>query len=873
MSQFAIDPVGLSRSTSLVLAHFLWEGAVIAIIAWLMLVCARRARPGTRYALALSGFLTLAAAPLVTVAWIAIAAESPMLSTDSSDVSAAEADVPGKAPIAAELPSSVWHRLQPWCAAVWGVGVFVMAARLALGWWTVFRLKRKSAPAPSELLRLTSPLSAALALRRIPRVCVSQRISQAMVAGIWRPVVLVPSAWLLELPPGVLEAVLAHELAHIRRWDPWVNTLQRVVETLLFYHPAVWWLSRRVRIEREFCCDEAAVRVTGQPVVYAQTLELVARRHVGNRVPLFASGIGDPHMTLLQRVKHVLGRSGDDRPSGWLSPVVATLLIVAGIAVYRLAIATPGPLYAQEGEREAAERERESAEREQDERARRDGRERDEERTRREAVERGEEGVEENRDREPGERGPGGEAREVIRDLERQVAELRQALEATQRQAEEARRNAELRALEQMQRAQRDAQDAERRAREAAGEERREGGPDRPRPPMLDRPDVPRERPGAPREGEEGERRVREFRYEIRRGEGPLPEVRMQLDGPPSAEIREELNDIRNQVRELVEAVRNLQRTVESRGPGADGPRGPGGPFGEGFPGFRGFRMERERESEGGRRPEGERGPDAERRGDDARSPEGDRRPGLPGRLPRERRPDGVERPDGERPAADRVPGRDRPRPEGREPGEDRRPDGPDRPRGERAAEGDRGPERERGDDADRRPDDGPQPSAERRDEGRSAQTNRTSENARAQTVATIKVFRLQNVTASEAAKILNTLVPDVRVNEDQLTNSIVVVGTDDAVRTIQDVLSKLDVPAAGDHEREKVRSDNSDRPNEGDVDRGQPQKQDSEVEGDRVGDDAARAAFEIDVLQQKLKALEALEQELESASRAPVKP
>jgi beta-lactamase regulating signal transducer with metallopeptidase domain len=726
MNLAAIDPVALGRSISLVLAHFLWQGAAIALLSWFLLVGARRARPGTRYALALSGFLLLAAAPLATAAWIAMTAPSANPDTMPSTMSAVEADVTGELPLAAEQPTSAWRRLQPWCAAAWGMGVFVMAVRLAVGWCTVFRLRQDSAPASDELLRLLSRLSAALGLRRTPRIGVSQRISEAMVAGVWRPVVLLPSAWLLELPPGVLEAVLAHELAHIRRWDPWVNALQRVVETLLFYHPAVWWLSRRVRIEREFCCDEAAVRVTGQPVVYAQTLELVARRHVGKRVPLFASGIGDPHMTLLQRVKHVLGRSGDDRPTGWLSPLAATLLIVAGIAVYRLAIATPGPLFAQEGEREreAVERER-AAEQERDERARRDERERDE-RTEREAQERAIGEDEARREevrrrevrRERAEGATGEDAQNVIRDLERQVAELRRALEMTQRGAEEARRTAEQNVREQFERAQNAAREAERRAREAAGEERREGGPDRPRPPMLDRPDVPRDRPDAPREGAEGERRVREFRYEIRRGEGAPPEIRMQLEGPPGAEVREELNDLRNQVRELAEAVRNLQRTVESRGPGAEGPRGPeggfgpGGRFGDGFPGFGGFRMGRERETEGDRRPEGERGPDAERRAEDARPPEADRRPGLPGRTPRERRPEGAERPDGERPAADRAPGRDRPRAEGREPGADRRPDGADRPPGERAPGRDRDPERDRGVDAERRPEGDRRPDA-----------------------------------------------------------------------------------------------------------------------------------------------------------------
>jgi UDP-N-acetylmuramoyl-L-alanyl-D-glutamate--2,6-diaminopimelate ligase len=79
--------------------------------------------------------------------------------------------------------------------------------------------------------------------------------------------VLLPVCWLTEMTPEVLEAVVAHELAHVRRWDLWVNLFQRLVETLLFYHPAVWWVSRRVRLEREMCCDELAVSVTGERLV------------------------------------------------------------------------------------------------------------------------------------------------------------------------------------------------------------------------------------------------------------------------------------------------------------------------------------------------------------------------------------------------------------------------------------------------------------------------------------------------------------------------------------------------------------------------------------------------------------------------------
>ena len=101
------------------------------------------------------------------------------------------------------------------------------------------------------------------------------------VIGWLKPVVLLPASALAGLTPRQLEAILAHELAHIRRHDYLVNLLQTLVETLLFYHPAVWWLSRRIRVERENCCDDLAVSLCGDPVAYAAALaDLEGSAHV-----------------------------------------------------------------------------------------------------------------------------------------------------------------------------------------------------------------------------------------------------------------------------------------------------------------------------------------------------------------------------------------------------------------------------------------------------------------------------------------------------------------------------------------------------------------------------------------------------------------
>jgi hypothetical protein len=130
----------------------------------------------------------------------------------------------------------------------------------------------------------------------------------------------------------MLEAVLAHELAHIRRWDLWVNLGQRVVETLLFYHPAVWWLSRRLRGERELCCDELAVKATGERVVYVSALEHLARLHLAGRGSALATGIGDSKMALLKRVRYLLGLEAT--PPATPSWTAGVLLLAAPFLIW-----------------------------------------------------------------------------------------------------------------------------------------------------------------------------------------------------------------------------------------------------------------------------------------------------------------------------------------------------------------------------------------------------------------------------------------------------------------------------------------------------------------------------------------------------------
>src|SRR5204863_1628482 len=184
----------------------------------------------------------------------------------------------------------------------WLFGVTLLLGRMAGGWWHVRRLHRMA------LATLSSPWQTAcrrlayrLGLPAAAHVVESGLVDVPTVVGWLRPAILLPVAALASLSPAQVEAILAHELAHIRRHDYAVNVLQTIVETLLFYHPAVWWLSNRIREEREHCCDDVAIAVCGDPVSYARALaELETFRSASASMAVAATG-----GSLIRRVRRI----------------------------------------------------------------------------------------------------------------------------------------------------------------------------------------------------------------------------------------------------------------------------------------------------------------------------------------------------------------------------------------------------------------------------------------------------------------------------------------------------------------------------------------------------------------------------------------
>ncbi|MHC4180135.1 MAG: M56 family metallopeptidase, partial [Planctomycetota bacterium] len=241
---------------------------------------------------------------------------------------------------AMSLPERVSQAISPWVpwlVLAWFVGVFLLSVWHLGGWIALQRLKYLGTTAGSEpLARRLAELVERMQLGRPVRIFQSALVDVPAVIGWLRPVLLVPAAMLGAMSPQQIDAVLAHELAHIRRYDYLVNLLQTIIETLLFYHPAVWWLSRRIRLEREHCCDDAAVAVCGNSLDYAAALMAMEQGRMAPRLAVAARG-----GTALSRVRRVLNVSGRDpvRPQTSLVGVFTVVAMLGLLAGY---IATAG---------------------------------------------------------------------------------------------------------------------------------------------------------------------------------------------------------------------------------------------------------------------------------------------------------------------------------------------------------------------------------------------------------------------------------------------------------------------------------------------------------------------------------------------------
>src|SRR6185312_15780460 len=321
----------MNARLGLTLLHFLWQGACIAAIYAIARTWMRSAQ--TRYALACITLAAMIAAPIVTFAISGTTAAS-----ETRPASVAVAHIHRAAPLAKDpaldpIPivktRSVPGEITPWLARLWLAGAMILWLRLLLTWMAAGRMTfRQVQPAPSEWQLSLNRLRARIQVTRRVRLLVSSLIQGPVVIGWLRPVILVPVSALAGVPCEHMEALLAHELAHIRRHDYLINILQSVAEATLFYHPAVWWISRHIRMERENCCDDVAVSVTGDPLVYVLALSNLESRRSASVAPALAANGG----SLKHRIARLLGVRSPAPVPGAIAAVLV-LLLTAWVAV------------------------------------------------------------------------------------------------------------------------------------------------------------------------------------------------------------------------------------------------------------------------------------------------------------------------------------------------------------------------------------------------------------------------------------------------------------------------------------------------------------------------------------------------------------
>ncbi len=321
----------MTQSLGWTLLHFMWQGAVIAALLAVALHSLRRHSAAGRYAMCGAAMLMMTAAPAVTFFSLA-GSPAAWIARPQVRHAAVSHSHHGFAPLI--RPDDPLTAAIPWLVAAWLAGVGVLVIRLAGGWVHVQRYKRRAvrtalgSEAAGGWQETVERLKQRLDIRGAVRVVESAAAAVPTTIGWLRPVILMPAAVATGLTPQQLEVVIAHELAHIRRHDYLVNLLQCVVETLLFYHPGVWWVSGRMREEREYCCDDLAVAVCGNPVVYARTLTSLETLRAG--VPaLSLSSTGGP---LMNRVCRIVGLGAARRRRAAICLIPCALCGAVGVA-------------------------------------------------------------------------------------------------------------------------------------------------------------------------------------------------------------------------------------------------------------------------------------------------------------------------------------------------------------------------------------------------------------------------------------------------------------------------------------------------------------------------------------------------------------
>ncbi|MCX2740672.1 M56 family metallopeptidase [Pontibacter anaerobius] len=341
-------PEGLVSALGWTLLHALWQGALVALFLSLLLVLLHRQPAKTRYAVASSAMLlqlllsvgtfvlyfNTAEGAATAMQSIAVAAEAPVISINASFW----ADPVGTAQV-------YFEQHLPLLVTLWLLGLALMAVRFIGGLAYTQRLRHyKTSPLGVQWQQKLNQLQRRLGMQQAVRLAESALVQVPMAIGVAKPVILLPMGAVTGLSQAQVEAILAHELAHILRKDYLLNLLQSVVDMLYFYHPAMWWVSGVVRAEREHCCDDMAVALCGDSLTYARALaELEAMRMPA--APGMAVAFSGQRGSLMNRIKRLVGQPL--KPTFTEGFAAGLVLVVGLLAVSFGAMAERQPLEAE----------------------------------------------------------------------------------------------------------------------------------------------------------------------------------------------------------------------------------------------------------------------------------------------------------------------------------------------------------------------------------------------------------------------------------------------------------------------------------------------------------------------------------------------
>ena len=338
------------------LLHAVWQGFALVLPTALLVHILRDRSSALRYRVSVVSLLAQVLVSVGTFAWVykpAMAVSTP----------AALTTIPTNTePMPWQLltPPMPWPvQAQQFLTAhlsefvlIYLIGVAVFALRLAGGWLYLQRLSRTAVqPVSKQLITVTESLRKAMQIGSVVRLRESARVAVPMVVGVLKPILLVPIGLVANLSVAEVEAVLAHELAHVKRHDYAVNLLQSVVEVLYFFHPALWWLSARVREEREHCCDDLAVKTIGddgrtlaKALAHVEEFRLTQLALAQQTTPALAMALSSKRQLLLHRVRRVLGVPTRPHVSnGSLAGLTLATLLLLSASVYAVQQPKPKP--------------------------------------------------------------------------------------------------------------------------------------------------------------------------------------------------------------------------------------------------------------------------------------------------------------------------------------------------------------------------------------------------------------------------------------------------------------------------------------------------------------------------------------------------